>query len=364
MFNRIVLKEQVLHVLLESIARGDYSVQLPSERELCRQLGVGRNTLREAVKDLAAQNIVRLGGNGRQHEIVNIPTLPRQQVLSDHIIQNVRYLSSEPFHELGELTSEVYQTLTESFRATGKRLVFECRAGWVRRFNRKEIERLTAIPNTAGWILHRQPKSVQRWFASSGIPTVVTGYVFPGISLPSVSYDIEAQARHAAHQFLRMGHRNIAFVTPAWRTASEQACVDTFHKAVLSYQGAKAILIEHGADVSSINRGLFASRMGRTATTAYFIMAPDHAVTVLTLFLSAGVKIPQEVSLICASGAKIMSAAVPAIAYYKQNPVALGKTAARVLDKCIDGRITVTDHSMDRKILPTLVAGDSVAPPP
>lgn len=361
MMRRTSLKAQVMQALLSSIHRGDFNSRLPREKELCRQLGVGRNTLREAMQDLAAQGVIRLGGKGRLHQVLSPPALPKRAEPQPLALTNVRYLSSEPFHELGEITSLVYQTLTESFRAAGMRLVFECQPGMLKRFNSKILHQLTSQPLTSGWLLHRQTAAVQRWFAQSDHPAVVTGHVFPGISLPSVAYDVRAAARHAAFEFLRRGHRMISFVTPQQRTASEQQAVETFAKVIAERPGANCQLIEHGPDIESISRPLFASRMGGNPVTAYFIMAPDHAVTVLTLLLAAGVKIPRDVSLICMSGAKIMAAAVPLIAHYESGAVTLGKTAARLLDRRINGGALDVPPKL---ITPKFAPGDSLASPP
>lgn len=48
-----VLNDYILHGNLKS---GDF---LPSEKELCKQIGIGRSTLREAVKMLESQGLVR-----------------------------------------------------------------------------------------------------------------------------------------------------------------------------------------------------------------------------------------------------------------------------------------------------------------
>ena len=54
------LVEQTTQRLLEMIQREGYGPgdKLPTETELVRRLGVGRNTVREALRSLASRNVV------------------------------------------------------------------------------------------------------------------------------------------------------------------------------------------------------------------------------------------------------------------------------------------------------------------
>ncbi len=58
--NEVTAIEQVFEKLLEAIVRGTYSAgtRLPAERELARQLGASRPTLREALRRLGEWNLV------------------------------------------------------------------------------------------------------------------------------------------------------------------------------------------------------------------------------------------------------------------------------------------------------------------
>ncbi len=60
--SRVTLVEQVATQLAERISQGHWQQgqRLPSEPELCRALGIGRSTLREAMKSLAFIGMVRM----------------------------------------------------------------------------------------------------------------------------------------------------------------------------------------------------------------------------------------------------------------------------------------------------------------
>ena len=60
--SRVTLGEQVAAQLADQITQGRWQVgeKLPSENELCNTLGIGRSTLREALKSLAFVGMIRM----------------------------------------------------------------------------------------------------------------------------------------------------------------------------------------------------------------------------------------------------------------------------------------------------------------
>jgi GntR family transcriptional repressor for pyruvate dehydrogenase complex len=60
--SRVTLGEQVASQLADQITQGRWQVgdKLPSESELCLRLGIGRSTLREALKSLAFIGMIRM----------------------------------------------------------------------------------------------------------------------------------------------------------------------------------------------------------------------------------------------------------------------------------------------------------------
>ena len=63
---RATLSEQVAKQLAARITAGDWKPgeKLPSEAELCKALGVGRSSLREALTSLAFIGLIRVRAGG------------------------------------------------------------------------------------------------------------------------------------------------------------------------------------------------------------------------------------------------------------------------------------------------------------
>ena len=65
---RLSLIAQTVAILKEHMESSNAGIALPSERELCAQMGISRMTLRAALARLADEGLIR-GGQGRRHVI-------------------------------------------------------------------------------------------------------------------------------------------------------------------------------------------------------------------------------------------------------------------------------------------------------
>ncbi len=124
------LRSQTASILKEAILGGKWQSVLPPEAELCSLLKVGRNTVRAALKDLASQNLIIPGGNGRNHRIAAPSTLVKKAAKKAKLSRVIRYLSNEAFHELGELTTLIYRSAETKLAARGYKLFLNMSQGF------------------------------------------------------------------------------------------------------------------------------------------------------------------------------------------------------------------------------------------
>jgi LacI family repressor for deo operon, udp, cdd, tsx, nupC, and nupG len=94
--------------------------------------------------------------------------------------------------------------------------------------------------------------------------------------------------------------------------------------------------------------------------TAVFCTSDEMAIGLIRTLASAGVKVPDQISVAGFDDIEFAAAAEPALTTVHQPRRELGQTAARVLIDLLQAR-----PSTDRILLNTdLVLRDSVAPPP
>jgi GntR family transcriptional repressor for pyruvate dehydrogenase complex len=94
--------EQVYDQLRELIMTGEVSrgERLPNEAVLARQFGVSRGTVREALRVLAAQNLIRTAKGAGGGSFVTLPTVDH---ISEFLHANISLLSESQDVELEEL---------------------------------------------------------------------------------------------------------------------------------------------------------------------------------------------------------------------------------------------------------------------
>ena len=71
------------------------------------------------------------------------------------------------------------------------------------------LENLVQSHRSAAWILSASSYPVQRWFAKSGLPTLISGWPYRGWICPTSQSAGNQRLLHAGLQFICHGHRHI-----------------------------------------------------------------------------------------------------------------------------------------------------------
>lgn len=133
-----------------------------------------------------------------------------------------------------------------------------------------------------------------------GVPVVVMNYHLEKQKITTVAVDNVKGARAAVDYLISLKHRRIAFITGdlATQAASERL------------EGYKASLAGAGVpfDDAYLLRGDYSRKSARTAAenilrmvqkpTAVFVSSDDMAVEVISVFLAAGLRVPDDISVI------------------------------------------------------------------
>jgi len=362
---RVLLSEQVLAALRAGLDDGRWQDLLPDEMALCRVLQVGRKTLRAAIDLLAQEGRIERGGRGRRHRILQ---QRGKAAIHKSIPGVIRYFSPVPFRTVGNVTMEIYAAMAERLSRRGRGIEFECHRGVFHRFSEREMERLATQPDTAGCVLLSAPRAMQEWFQRRGIPCVVTGCVYEGVTLPHVAFDYHASCRHAAHQFFSRGHRHIAFIVPAGASASIELSIAGFLAAGKDDPGSahgadrrRLSVIVHENTAADICRKLDHELLGHDPPTGYLLAGGMDALTVLSHLWRRGWQVPQRASVIVRADEIVIERLVPPVTYYKLDARSLGRAAADMMLHWLDHG---TPPGKPVLVMPEFVPGETLGPPP
>jgi LacI family transcriptional regulator len=199
---------------------------------------------------------------------------------------------------------------------------------------------------------------MQRWFANQGIPCLVRGTTFHGITLPFLDVDWQATARHAAGMLWRLGHRHVAIMTPP----------DRLRGVELAVQGAREIheseftiteLAENGT-ATGIERIFGRAMRLQHRPTAIIAIRPRQVATLYGCATRAGMRVPDDLSLVSLAREPFLEYLLPEVTGYGIEPEIIAKQVLRRLEQLASGNINPSGNPW---LVPDTIKGHSIAAP-
>ncbi len=354
---RSSLVSECVRVMKARIAAGDWGNALPGERRLAALLNVGRDTIRLALAELAAQGVIESSRAGRQRRVVRSAPGKAAPARSRWRIGMLSPFTLERLPQA--MLTEVDYVRTLLARRGGE-LELLCPSWYHAPHPQRQLaQELKAEPRDA-WILYRSSQAVQEAFQELRAPCVIRGHPQQGVTLPFMDCDWEATGRHAAGMLWRKGHRRIAMVMPRDGMSGNLAAWQG--SASFTETGRKIMLTEIGDDGSNATliESASAALLRPGAPTAFITLRPRQTITLLTWLASRGWLVPRDFSIICLAVDPIMTYLVPAITAYRLDPLVFAKRVVRHLEALVSGQVGQQAHML---LMPELVTGDSVAEP-
>src|SRR3984957_4236691 len=200
------------------------------------------------------------------------------------------------------------------------------------------------------------------------IPAATICCELPGDTISSVMVDNEAGARLALEHLYQLGHRKIAFIRgpkmlidsgPRWRG------IQKFAQSVkLEIDPALITQLNNSFDANSGFEGgyrfteeLLQKKKRFTALLAFDDLTALGAIRALT---KAGIKVPQQCSVVGFDDVPLSSLAVPSLTTIRQPLEAMGGTAVQMVMDSINAGLEKRDWTSSRqRMTPELVIRDS-----
>jgi DNA-binding LacI/PurR family transcriptional regulator len=351
---RISLVDETARVLKEWIATGRLSGELPGELRLIERLGIGRNTLRQALLLLSAEGWLLPAAQGKPRHVSD-NRLPAHAEAVRHL--PVTFLS--PYPVVQRLTVLEMEETRARLAEQGRALHFLSPGVFHIKHPQKRLERLVREYPSAAWVLHIASEPVQRWFDERGLPTLLFDSPFPGVKLPFVADNWEAAAFHAGLQLARHGHRIVGSLEYEERRPGLLAIERGLERALaLAAPAGRVVALKDQMSALSVARSLELAFVRRERPTALVLSRAQQLLTCYSWLASRGIRVPGQVSLVSLADESWFEDFQPPTSYYRADVRRKGRHLAdRVLELVTVGRVTKRSVRLPREYVPGATIG-------
>lgn len=209
--------------------------------------------------------------------------------------------------------------------------------------------------------LFGQSRDGQGAAAEIDIPVVALCEAIPKADIPQIEIDNRAAARRMTEYLAGLGHRQILYVSGPKGNVLEQerfkGYCDGLDKAELPFDSSLVVAGDY-----TIESGVRAGQMvvaSPRRPTAVFCTSDEMAIGLMRTLLSAGIRVPQDISVAGFDDIEFAAVAEPALTTIRQPRQELGRAAASVLVALLEKREAPQRIRLETE----LVVRDSVAGP-
>ena len=352
------LVAQTAAFLRARIGAGQWQEWLPSERSLCGLLQVSRNTLRAALGQLREEGRIEpRHGEGNRILAAAAEVRPRPAG------QDVGMLTPAPLERLRPMQTLWIDDMRALLSERGVRLRVYHGAPYYAANPGPALQKLTARNPHGCWIPLLATEPMQRWLVRHRIPCVLAGSAFPGLELPYRDLDHRAICRHAAGVLLGLGHRRLALLTTKSRRAGDLESEAGFLEGVRRsrHAGAEATVLVHEDSAAGLAQAARRVAGLKPRPTALLVTHPHHYLALATRLMRAGVRVPEDMSIVSRDDDPFLEFLAPEPARYAANPHAMARSLLRPVLEVLEGNPV---SQRGGQLMPEFVRGESVAAVP
>lgn len=333
---------------------------LPSERKLAELMKISRPTLRAALKILLQEGL--LGVTARQKYQILIQKAEQ----APHSTGRIVMLSPYTYQELDARIPAALtwiDGLRERLVRANHAFELQCWPSCYSGNPHRALTRLVEQSVADCWLLYRSTPAMQKWFSESQTRHLILGGVPAQQISSTVDVDYDAVCRHAIVQFARAGHRSVALIYLKTGLAGDENSKQTFLKACSEYapQPIEAHIVEHDGTRTGACRAVDQLLGLKSRPTAILSAYTQQTTSVFTRLMEKGIRMPDDMSLICRDYHPSLEFLSPSLAYYEWSH---RNYASKIFHAVQSVLHHPPCHAINVRLMPDFVPGDTLGPSP
>lgn len=299
--------QQVAAHLREELLRGEWSGRMPGGDKLAFELGVGRDTVESALRALENEGLLQNRGRRRGRTI----SLPNGRTKNQGV--RVGILLSEDSDKKLDYILEIQHRLADA----GHRVFFAKPSMTKLEMNVSRIAR--AVKNTVAdaWVVLGGSREVLQWFTAQEKPAFALFGRRRGLKIAGAGPDKPNLVSKATRSLIELGHRRIVLLARERRRLPQPGASEQAFLTELAAHGIAptAYHLPHWIETpEGFNRRL-ESLFSLTPPSAMIIQEAEFYVATLQFCANHGLRVPQDVSLVCTDSSPVFEWCKPTVAH-------------------------------------------------
>ncbi len=282
------IKEQVAAHMREKILKGDWQEYLPGRDRLAEEFGVSHMTVLRAVEQLEQEGLLLNQGNGKRRRIVRSASQQSSRSLRVAVLRHSVH-NTEAFYVVD---------FVHKLREAGHQAVYADKTQIGLNKDVKRIARLVQKTEADAWIVIGGSREILEWFAAQQQPCFGLFGRFSDLPIAGSGPSKKVAYSKALQRLVDLGHSRIVMLAQ-W--VDKESIMHAFFRQELEARGVVVgdyHLPKFGNDPEELQQ-LLNSLFATTPPTAIVAATIELFLTVQQFLVHRGIRVPEDVSLIC-----------------------------------------------------------------
>lgn len=287
----LTITEQVVERLRAAIISGQWTDALPGRNQLASEFGINPKTAESALRQLEIEGIIQSQGAGRKRRIT-----PKAQ--HSPRVMRVAFL---PFDLATDRKEEYMVEFQHTLEEMGHSVFYTPRSLNDLRFDLTKIKRMVAETPADAWVVLAGSRDILQWFAQRPEPAFALFGERAGLPMAGFGPDKVPAMVDSIRKLKELGHQRIVLLCRRARRQPEVnrsvgAFVDELQRASIPCSDYN---LPNWEETSTGYQRCLESLFRITPPTALIVDESTYMVATMQFLLRRGIRVPEEVSLIC-----------------------------------------------------------------